>query len=96
MSESWAGSESSSGVDPDSCAGFDSVSKGTFELLGDICSSSDGASEDRVDSNEKSENSEERFEEALLEPRVCPGAMVILRIDSRESQEWNERCWPKE
>lgn len=85
------GSELTSGVDPESCAGLDSVSNGTFELLGDICSFSDGASEARVDSNENSENCEERFEEALLESRVCPGAMVILRIDTRVSQEGNER-----
>ncbi len=89
------GSELTSGADPESCAGLDSVSRGTFELLGDIGSTSDGASEARVDSNENSENCSERFEEALLESRVCPVAIVILRIDSRDRQEWNER-WLKE
>ena len=94
ISETSTGSELTSGVDPESCAGLDSVSKGTFELLGYIGSTSDGASEARVDSNENSENCSERFEEALLESRVCPGAMVILRINSRDWQEWNER-WLK-
>ena len=70
MSETSTGSELTFGVDPESCAGFDTVSKGTIEHLGDICSSSDGASEVRLESNENSENSSERPEEALLESRV--------------------------
>ena len=70
MCEPSTGSGLGSGVDLESSAGLDSVSKGTSLLLGETCSSSDGASEVRVDSNEKSENSSERLEEALLVSRV--------------------------
>ena len=70
MSEISTGSILTFGADPESCAGLDTASNGTFELLGDIFSSSDGASEVRLESNENSENSSERPEEALLESRV--------------------------
>lgn len=95
ISETSTGSELTPGADPECCADLDPVSKGTSELLGDTGSASDGASEARVDSNENSENCSERLEEALLESRVCPVAMVILRKDSRDSQERNER-WLKD
>ena len=70
VSETSTGSGLTSGVDFEPCAGLDSESRDVFLLFGEIFSSSDGASEVRLESNENSENSSERPEEALLESRV--------------------------